>query len=386
MSARRPGQVVARFCPSPTGTPHVGMARTALFNWAFARHHGGRPGVPDRGHRRRPQHRGVLPRADRRDGMARPGLGRGSAGRRADFGPYRQSERAEVYRDVAARLLAAGHLYESYSTADDVTARHVAAGRDPKLGYDNFDREAPASFVAAARAEGRPCGAPAADAGRRPLVRRPGARPDHLSGRFGAGPGDGARQRRTALHAGQPGGRRADGDHPCTARRGPAAVHPAADRAVPGDARGRHRIGIARGSAALRPPAVRDGPGQPQALQARSGVEPVPPPRRRIRPRGHGQLSCAAWFLDGRPGGVRAGGAGRRVRRGPGAAEPGAVRREEGGGDQRRPHPAARRPTISPPGWCRTCRPAARCRPTRPPTSWRCWPRPLRWCRSGRTC
>ena len=34
--------VVTRFCPSPTGNPHVGMARTALFSWAFARHHGGR--------------------------------------------------------------------------------------------------------------------------------------------------------------------------------------------------------------------------------------------------------------------------------------------------------------------------------------------------------
>ena len=33
--------VRVRFCPSPTGTPHVGLARTALFNWAFARHHGG---------------------------------------------------------------------------------------------------------------------------------------------------------------------------------------------------------------------------------------------------------------------------------------------------------------------------------------------------------
>ena len=34
--------VVARFCPSPTGNPYVGMARTALFSWAFARHHGGK--------------------------------------------------------------------------------------------------------------------------------------------------------------------------------------------------------------------------------------------------------------------------------------------------------------------------------------------------------
>ena len=36
------GSVRVRFCPSPTGNPHVGLVRTALFNWAFARHHGGR--------------------------------------------------------------------------------------------------------------------------------------------------------------------------------------------------------------------------------------------------------------------------------------------------------------------------------------------------------
>ena len=36
------GDVVVRFCPSPTGTPHVGLIRTALFNWAYARHHGGK--------------------------------------------------------------------------------------------------------------------------------------------------------------------------------------------------------------------------------------------------------------------------------------------------------------------------------------------------------
>ena len=36
-----PGAVRVRFCPSPTGTPHVGLIRTALFNWAYARHTGG---------------------------------------------------------------------------------------------------------------------------------------------------------------------------------------------------------------------------------------------------------------------------------------------------------------------------------------------------------
>ncbi|MDQ0868931.1 glutamyl/glutaminyl-tRNA synthetase [Arthrobacter sp. V1I9] len=42
--------VRVRFCPSPTGTPHVGLIRTALFNWAYARHTKGHHGVPDRGH------------------------------------------------------------------------------------------------------------------------------------------------------------------------------------------------------------------------------------------------------------------------------------------------------------------------------------------------
>ena len=40
--ARDAAEVRVRFCPSPTGTPHVGLVRTALFNWAHARHHGGK--------------------------------------------------------------------------------------------------------------------------------------------------------------------------------------------------------------------------------------------------------------------------------------------------------------------------------------------------------
>ena len=146
--------VVARFCPSPTGTPHVGMARTALFNWAFARHAGGRLVFriedTDAARNTEESYRALI------DAMQWLGLdwdeGPLVGG---PHGPYRQSERAEIYRDVASRLLAAGSLYESYSTPDEVAARHVAAGQDPKLGYDNFDRAAPAAFVAAAQAEGR---------------------------------------------------------------------------------------------------------------------------------------------------------------------------------------------------------------------------------------
>ncbi|MDT0488640.1 glutamate--tRNA ligase family protein, partial [Streptomyces doebereineriae] len=46
-----------------------------------------------------------------------------------------------IYRDVIARLLEAGEVYEAYSTPEEVEARHVAAGRNPKLGYDNYDRD-----------------------------------------------------------------------------------------------------------------------------------------------------------------------------------------------------------------------------------------------------
>ena len=57
------------------------------------------------------------------------------------YGPYRQSERGDIYADVLAAPARRGHLYESFSTPAEVEARHRAAGRDPKLGYDNFDRD-----------------------------------------------------------------------------------------------------------------------------------------------------------------------------------------------------------------------------------------------------
>ncbi len=57
------------------------------------------------------------------------------------YGPYRQSQRSDIYRDVVARLLASGEAYQAFSTPEEVEARHLAAGRNPKLGYDNFDRD-----------------------------------------------------------------------------------------------------------------------------------------------------------------------------------------------------------------------------------------------------
>ena len=146
--------VRARFCPSPTGTPHVGLARTALFNWAFARHHGGtfvfRIEDTDAARDSEESYLAIV------DALTWLGLdwdeGPNVGGPHA---PYRQSQRGAIYREVAAELVAAGHLYESYSTAEDITARHLAAGRDPKLGYDNHDRTPDPALIRRAVAAGR---------------------------------------------------------------------------------------------------------------------------------------------------------------------------------------------------------------------------------------
>ena len=146
--------VRVRFCPSPTGTPHVGLIRTALFNWAYARHTGGdfvfRIEDTDAARDSEESYNALL------DALRWLGLdwdeGPEVGG---PYGPYRQSQRSEIYRDVIDKLLTAGEAYEAYSTPEEVEARHVAAGRNPKLGYDNFDRDLTEEQRAAFRAEGR---------------------------------------------------------------------------------------------------------------------------------------------------------------------------------------------------------------------------------------
>jgi glutamyl-tRNA synthetase len=110
-----------------------------LFNWAYARHTGGtfvfRIEDTDAARDSAESYAAIL------DALRWLGLdwdeGPEVGG---PYAPYRQSERGEIYRDVVSRLLAAGEVYEAYSTAEEVEARHVAAGRNPKLGYDNHDR------------------------------------------------------------------------------------------------------------------------------------------------------------------------------------------------------------------------------------------------------
>ncbi|MGP5587367.1 glutamate--tRNA ligase [Glutamicibacter ardleyensis] len=146
--------VRVRFCPSPTGTPHVGLIRTALFNWAYARHTGGKMifRIEDTDAKRDSEesYNQLL------DALAWLGIdwdeGVNVGG---PHEPYRQSQRGGIYQDVIAKLRDAGHVYESYSTPEEVEARHKAAGRDPKLGYDNFDRELSEEQITAFKAEGR---------------------------------------------------------------------------------------------------------------------------------------------------------------------------------------------------------------------------------------
>jgi glutamyl-tRNA synthetase len=149
-----PGTVRVRFCPSPTGTPHVGMVRTALFNWAYARHTGGtfvfRIEDTDAERDSEESYLALL------DALRWLGLdwdeGPEVGG---PYGPYRQSQRSEIYREVVDKLLAAGEAYHAFSTPEEVEARHVAAGRNPKLGYDNYDRGLTEAQRAEFLAEGR---------------------------------------------------------------------------------------------------------------------------------------------------------------------------------------------------------------------------------------
>lgn len=148
--------VRVRFCPSPTGNPHVGMARTALFNWAFARHHGGTFvfRIEDTDSQRDSEESYEQLVSSLRwlglDWDEGPEVG-------GPFGPYRQSERLDRYREVGDKLLDQGFAYRCYCTPDELEQRREAdraAKRPP--GYDGHCRELDADQVAGYEAEGRP--------------------------------------------------------------------------------------------------------------------------------------------------------------------------------------------------------------------------------------
>ena len=115
-----------RFAPSPTGYLHVGGARTALFNWLFARHHGGTLvlRIEDTDLERST--------AEMVEGIVQ---GLRWLGMDWDEGPFFQTQRLDLYRQAAARLVASGHAYYCFCTKEDLEKRRAAAtaeGRPPK--------------------------------------------------------------------------------------------------------------------------------------------------------------------------------------------------------------------------------------------------------------
>ena len=148
-------RVRVRMAPSPTGSPHVGLVRTALYNWAFARHHGGtfvfRIEDTDTARNTQESYDALIDLfkwlgLDWDEG---PEVG-------GAYAPYLQSQRFDIYADVADKLLKAGYAYHCYCSADELEQRNEKAraeGRTP--GYDGHCRELTAEQVAAYEAEGR---------------------------------------------------------------------------------------------------------------------------------------------------------------------------------------------------------------------------------------
>ncbi|HEX5938163.1 MAG TPA: glutamate--tRNA ligase [Actinomycetota bacterium] len=148
--------VRCRFAPAPSGSIHVGNARSALFSWLYARHHDGdfvlRVEDTDASRVTDEAYRGVL------EDLTWLGLdwdeGPDVGGPR---GPYRQSERQEIYREMTERLIASAHAYRCWCTPEELEERRKAAlARGEPPGYDGRCRTRTDEERTAFEAEGRP--------------------------------------------------------------------------------------------------------------------------------------------------------------------------------------------------------------------------------------
>jgi glutamyl-tRNA synthetase len=162
-AAERAGREVAslatvrcRLAPAPTGYLHVGNARTALYNWLFARHHGGAfvLRIEDTDHKRSTDEAiGIVIDSLRWLGLdwdEGPEVG-------GPYGPYRQTERLAIYSEVVDGFLAGGHAYPCYCTPEELEERRRAAlARGDTPGYDGRCRSLTEEQRRAFEAEGRP--------------------------------------------------------------------------------------------------------------------------------------------------------------------------------------------------------------------------------------
>jgi glutamyl-tRNA synthetase len=155
MNNRSNSSIRVRMAPSPTGFFHVGSARTALFNYLFARHNGGTfvLRIEDTDQQRNdPEFEKVI-----YDAMAWLGLETDEGPQQGgECGPYRQSERFEIYRDYARQLVEKNLAYPAYETPDELAAMKAeqAANKQPPRyngAHRDLSPEERASFEAAGR-------------------------------------------------------------------------------------------------------------------------------------------------------------------------------------------------------------------------------------------
>lgn len=147
--------VRVRIAPSPTGDPHVGTAYIALFNLIFARHFGGQfiLRIEDTDQTRsRPEYEQNIYRALHWCGIKwdeGPDIG-------GPYGPYRQSERTDIYRQYCQKLLDNGRAYKCFATAEELAEmREVAAKTGSRQGYDRRYRNLSKEEVEQREAQGQ---------------------------------------------------------------------------------------------------------------------------------------------------------------------------------------------------------------------------------------
>ncbi len=134
-----PADVRVRFPPSPTGNLHVGNVRSALFNWAFARHFGGtfvlRVEDTDTARNTEDGLQNLL------DSLSWLGLDPDEGPvQGGDYGPYVQSERGGIYADVVEQLMAADLCYRCFCTREEIEAREKERPKGAPSGYDGHCR------------------------------------------------------------------------------------------------------------------------------------------------------------------------------------------------------------------------------------------------------
>ena len=145
-----------RFAPSPTGEPHLGAMRTALFNWLFAKHHNGKfiLRIEDTDQTRKQE--GSLENILK--GLEWMGVDWDEGPQKGgDFGPYTQSERKHFYSKAAKSLLDNGHAYLCDRTPEELKVMREKQIRDGKPpGYDGYSRNRTSDELEKSRKEGRP--------------------------------------------------------------------------------------------------------------------------------------------------------------------------------------------------------------------------------------